>query len=224
MNTKGTAMKHEYNTRKIKFTLVELLVVITIISILAGLLLPTLKKARDAAHTTACKSNSRQLGMSFMGYEDAWNGYFPTREWPKHTFRYSGLPDRRWTRGIFFCPAYREPEAWTWNYCYTPAYSIKGTYGYNYVYLYADQSHFVGKMHQVKVASHFAVSMDSKWLTRDACNSSVYWGTNPPYDRTYPGNRHDGGANVLFADTSVRRILRDDLLGWEAAVKYWLGR
>ena len=50
------------------FTLVELLVVIAIIMILIALLLPVLRRVREAAMNQACKSNLRQIGMGLRMY------------------------------------------------------------------------------------------------------------------------------------------------------------
>jgi len=56
-----------HGTRR-AFTLVELLVVIGIIAILIAMLMPALNKAREAAKSTACKSNLRQWHMALMLY------------------------------------------------------------------------------------------------------------------------------------------------------------
>jgi len=57
------------------FTLIELLVVISIIVLLISILLPTLRAAREAARTSQCLSNQRQIGLMVHAYANDYDDY-----------------------------------------------------------------------------------------------------------------------------------------------------
>lgn len=64
-------------TTKRAFSLIELLVVVSIIAVLAGLLLPAVGIVRQQAKTLTCSSSLRQVGMAIMAYTSDQGGIIP---------------------------------------------------------------------------------------------------------------------------------------------------
>jgi prepilin-type N-terminal cleavage/methylation domain-containing protein len=59
------------------FTLVELLVVVSVIAILLAIILPSMRSARQSAKRTACGAQLKQIGIGFIAYLDSSNDRLP---------------------------------------------------------------------------------------------------------------------------------------------------
>ena len=103
-------------SKRLAFTLIELLAVISIIALLIALLLPALALAREQAVRIQCAGNTRQIGITWHAYATDHDQLYPA-SWPGGTWSllYADLRNYFLTTGIggdiFYCPNY---QAWDW--------------------------------------------------------------------------------------------------------------
>lgn len=106
--------KYFYNA----FTLIELLIVISVIIVLISLLMPALKSAKEKAREIVCKGNLKQGISMLLMYSDDYNSYLPASYntkyfWPEILCRSDYL---KWPRtgeaSTLICPSF-EPKVYT---------------------------------------------------------------------------------------------------------------
>jgi prepilin-type N-terminal cleavage/methylation domain-containing protein/prepilin-type processing-associated H-X9-DG protein len=121
------------------FTLIELLVVIAIIAVLLSILMPAMRKVKEMARESACKSNLRSIGLAVQMYLDDYERKIPntgsSNEFLWHeadgvTYRQPGSSGTDWgiyyidyvkETKIFGCPSLvRVPEGLIYSYSNYP--------------------------------------------------------------------------------------------------------
>ena len=97
------------------FTLIELLLVISVIIILLGLLLPALSHAKETAKGIACVNNMKQIGIGLANYTLDFDGLIPSARLMR-----TAMPtdsDGYFTREVTICPGIRHKlHSSTWSY------------------------------------------------------------------------------------------------------------
>ncbi len=190
------------------FTLVELLVVITIISILAGLLLPALSRAVGQARAVKCASQMKQYGLIFLQYLDDSNNWYPNRQWGTQTLAYIG------DRGIGRCP--EAPRTNLNDLAIHLSYGYPGVYFDNIAVGFANAIHpdYAVRDSQV-VFPYEKCVMVEYWTQNTMLPGVLTWSDFSALNDQAVTSMHQGKCNLLFADSHVK-----SLKVWGSKVKY----
>ena len=190
------------------FTLIELLVVIAIIAILAAILFPVFAKAREKARQTSCLSNTKQLVLAFMQYNQDYDEKFPyfltnpARGEPWWNVTQPYIKNEQ----ILDCPS--EPRPGTTTTYWTKYYPYP-RYGMNHYIQY--NSNGAGALAVIKRPAEIVLLADSCHGMGDAWRFSWPkapggWSSSPrkcdaaTTTQNPDWARHNGGDNFGFVD------------------------
>ena len=212
------------STKRGAFTLVEILVVIGIVALLAGILLSVFSRARNSARTASCASNLRQIGAAFQMYVTDHRGSYPPVdvlnmdcEWANYIYPYTR------STAVFSCPSFDygefrpgcPPKEPTGNPDF-PFNNWRGSYNYNIFPTL--RTGFIGRFNEVRLRapSETILFCDGTGVRETYGSTSAGGSVDgiPINIRDFSdlGNRHNYGSNVAYADGHVKWKSYDSLL------------
>ena len=199
------------------FTLIEMMTVIAIIGVLAGLLLPALSRARAKSQSLVCGSNLGQVGKALTLYEHD-TGSYPGAGWSAQVTSQRVVispdswdmrvrPDLKGSTNVFSCPAYQPPDfagATAPAYGYnaggsSPTYDFRRVLGLGYGGALPGSPRV--RSDDVRAPADMVAIGDIQtppgvWLNTITPNLPRRMGG---LDSIVP-DRHNGGANMVFCD------------------------
>lgn len=177
-------------SRRRAFTLIELLVVIAIIAILAAILFPVFARARDAARTSACTSNLKQIVTGLNMYTQDYDELLPLLNYTLGGVNYS-IP-------YVINPYIKNGQLWKCPNDSTPANTFDGTSGDQSV-SYGFNNDFLNGQSLAAVAKPAGTICYSDAGNYDTCCPTVVPPPTPP-------NAAGATQGLRFRHTGIERI------------------
>ena len=202
------------------FTLVELLVVISIIAILLAILMPSLQKAREQAKKVVCSSNMRQMGVALQCYMQDSDSHLPVG----HSCNTSDL-EQYWLKVLckylkqdllFQCPADTARDFVDWD---KPLDEQTGRRWSSFaVNGLLDPEQGYDSLKKIKKPQHCVYVCEKPsspdWTSVDHIHPDKWSGNIGLAKANVAYNRHSGKSDYLFADGHAQMLEIEKTYSW----------